>query len=249
MGRPDAGDELWVAVPPGWIELVAHADDDEARLWFERLLDRTPDLFDDDGRAILRQSFDDVRRQVPRGALDAAGVLVTTLEDDSVTLWQFSIATLPVPPSGDVNMMAVIERFLDSPQGRNPLTDPDDLVESFRTEDGRDGVAIHTTTRVDDGGRLASTVPGTDPERLGVVHAAVRLNRPRSATADTIAIITGVAPNVQQRLAMSIVAAQITLSARLRDSDDAPLPGRVDVDATGRRRDEQAAPSSVGEES
>lgn len=240
MARPDEGDELWLAVPPGWIELVAHNDDAEASAWFERLLDQTPALFDDDGRAILRQAYDEVRRQMPQGLIDAAGVLITSLDDDAdanaATLWQFSVAVVPAPPSGDVNLMAVVERFLDSPQGRRPLTDEDDLVESFRTEDGRDGVAIHTTTRVDDGGRLAGNVPGTDPARLGVVYAAVRLNRPRAATADRIAVVTGVAPNVEQRLAMSLVAAGLTLSAQLRDHDDAPPPGRVHLDATGRGR-------------
>lgn len=243
--RVTDGDELWVGIPPGWIELVAHEDDAEAARWFDRLLDQTPDLFDDAGREVLRDSYDQVRRQMPRGAVDAAGVLVTTLADDEVTLWQFTVTVVPVPPSGDVNVMAVVERFLDSETGRRPLDDPDDLVESFRTDDGRDGVAIHTTARVSDDGRLARNVPGTDADRLGVVYAAVRLNRPATATADRLAVVTGVAPSVAQRLPMSIVAAQLTLSARLRDGDaDAP-PGRVDVDTTGRRRDER---SSVGSE-
>jgi hypothetical protein len=237
--RAADGDELWVGIPPGWIELVAHEDDAEAARWFDRLLDQTPDLFDESGRDILRRSYDEVRQQLPQTAVDSAGVLITTLADDEVTLWQFTITIVPVPPSGDVNVMAVVERFLASDAGRRPLDDPDDLVESFRTDDGRDGVAIHTTTAVSDGGRLSSNVPTAEPERLGVVYAAVRLNRPAAATADKLAVVTGVAPTVEQRLPMSIVAAQITLSARLRDGDSPPPPGRVDVDTTGRRRDEQ----------
>jgi hypothetical protein len=239
--RVTDGDELWVGIPPGWIELVAHEDDAEAARWFDRLLDQTPDLFDEPGRRVLRASYDEVRRQMPQGAVDAAGVLVTTLPDGDVTLWQFTVTVVPVPPSGDVNVMAVIERFLASEAGRRPLDDPDDLVESFRTDDGRDGVAIHTTASVADDGRLAGLVPAATPDRLGVVYAAVRLNRPATATADRLAVVTGVAPTVAQRLPMSIVAAQLTLSARLRDGAAPAPPGRVDVDTTGHRRDQSPA--------
>lgn len=235
---PNVGDELWVAIPPGWIELVAHDDDDEAARWFERLLAKTPTTFGEKGTEILRSSYDEVRRQMPRDLIDAAGALLTTLEDDAVTLWQFTVSVIAGPPSGDVNIMAVVERFMESPQGRESLTDKDDLVENFQTPDGRDGIAIHTTTRIDDGGRLAENIPGTDSARLGVVYAAVRLNRAKSSTADRIAVITGIAPNLTQRLPMSIIAAQLTLSARLRDSDGPSVPGRIDVDATGYRRDE-----------
>lgn len=233
------GDELWIGIPPGWIELVAHEDDVEAARWFDRLLDQTPDLFDEAGRDVLRRSYDEVRRELPQTGVDAAGVLITTLADDEVTLWQFTVTIVPVPPSGDVNVMAVVERFLESDAGRRPLDDPDDLVETFRTDDGRDGVAIHTTTNLSDDGRLASHVPGARSDRLGVVYAAVRLNRPASATADRLAVVTGVAPTIEQRLPMSIVAAHLTLSARLRDGDAPRPPGRVDVDTTGHRRDER----------
>jgi len=232
------GDELWFVTPPGWIELVAHEDDEEAARWFDRLLAKTPDLIDEAGLDLLRRTFADVRRQMPRDLVDSAGVLVTTLEDDAVTLWQYTITLLTPPQAGDVNLMAVVERFLESPEGREPLGEGD-FVESFRTPDGRDGVAVHTTTNLDDGGRLASNIPGATPNRLGVVHAAVRLNRVRGASGDRLAVIVGTAPKVEQRLPMSIVAAQILVSARLRDSDAEPPAGRVDVDATGRGRDEE----------
>lgn len=243
--RPESGDELWVGIPPGWIELVAHESDDAATEWFDRLLALTPDLLDERASTRLKRTFAEARRQLPSGLADAAGLLLTTLEDDQVTLWQYTVTLVPVPPSGDVNVMAVVERFLKSPEGRRPLTDPDDLVETFQTTDGRDGVAIHTTTRVDDNGRLSANIPGADADRLGVVYAAVRLNRPRGASADRMAVITGVAPTVAQRLPMSVVAAQLTMSAQLRDSDAPPPPGRVDVDATGQRRDQTGGLGSV----
>lgn len=234
------GDELWFVTPPGWIELVAHEDDEEAARWFDRLLAKTPDLVDEAGLARLRSTFAEVRRQMPRDLVDSAGVLVTVLEDDEVTLWQYTVTLMTPPQAGDVNVMAVIERFLESAEGREPLGE-DDFVESFHTPDGRDGVAVHTTTTLDDGGRLAANIPGANPARLGVVYAAVRLNRVRGASGDRLAIIVGTAPNVEQRLPMSIIAAQVLMSARLRDSDADPPAGRIDVDATGRRRDEVAS--------
>lgn len=251
--HPDVGDELWVAVPPGWIELVAHENDEDAARWFDRLLAKTPNTFDENGMESLRTSYDEVRRQMPRDSIDAAGVLVTTLDNDEVTLWQFTMSVVAGPPSGDVNVMAVVERFMGSAEGRELIAGKDDFAESFQTQDGRDGVAIHTTTRIDDDGRLAMNIPHADSERLGVVYAAIRLNRAKSTTADRIAIIVGVAPNVEQRLPMSIVAAQLTLSARLRDSDAPPLPGRIDIDVTGYRRDQVATdpliPGQLAEQS
>ena len=235
------GDELWFVTPPGWIELVAHEDDEEAAPWFDRLLAKTPDLVDEAGTDLLRRTFAEVRRQMPRDLINSAGVIVTTLEDDEVTLWQYTLTLMTPPQAGDVNLMAVVERFLESPEGREPLGEGD-FVESFHTADGRDGIAVHTTTVLDDGGRLAANIPGANPDRLGVVHAAVRLNRVRGASGDRLAVIVGTAPNVEQRLPMSIIAAQILVSARLRDSDAEPPVGRIDVDAAGRRRDESAPP-------
>jgi hypothetical protein len=235
------GDELWFVTPPGWIELVAHEDDEEAAAWFDRLLAKTPDLVDEAGADLLRRTFAEVRRQMPRDLVNSAGVIVTTLEDDEVTLWQYTLTLMTPPQAGDVNLMAVVERFLESPEGREPLGEGD-FVESFHTPDGRDGIAVHTTTSLDDGGRLAANIPGANPDRLGVVHAVVRLNRVRGASGDRLAVIVGTAPNVEQRLPMSIIAAQVLVSARLRDSDAEPPVGRIDVDATGRRRDESAPP-------
>ncbi|MGH3383081.1 MAG: hypothetical protein ACRDO1_00740 [Nocardioidaceae bacterium] len=226
--------DLWVLVPPGWIEFSAFSSDEAATRWFDRLLAKTPDLFDEQTRVALRVTYAQVRSQIPAGLVDSAGALITTLLDDTVTMWQFSMRVLDLPRSGDINPMAVVERFLESEQGRSEVGE-DDIVESFQTEDGRDGVAIHTTaTAVDDGGQLVANVPGTDPAALGVVYAAVRLHRQEGSEADRLAVVTGIAPNIEQRLPMSIIAAQLTLSAELRDEGADPPEGSIDVDTTGR---------------
>lgn len=243
--RPVRGDELWMAIPPGWIELVAHADDVEAARWFDRLLDKTPDLFDDDGKNVLRASYDEVRRRMPREALQSAGVLVTAYGEEA-TLWQYTVSIESVPTAGDINFMAVVERFMASEEGRAPLNEETDFVENYQTVDGRDGIAIHTTTAVDNDAAIKENMPLAETNRLGVVYAAVRLNRPIESDEDKILLVTGVSPNLDQRLAMSIIAAQITLSARLHDNDAPAMDGRVDVDATGRRRDESIVEASEG---
>jgi hypothetical protein len=228
-----AGSELWVHVPPGWIELAAFAGDAEALAWFGRLLDETPDLFAATARAELMRTYAAVRSQVDHGLVDSAGTLVTTLPDDTVTIWQFTLRVVDLPPSGDVNPMAVVQRFLAAEQaGGTDELGTDDLVEEFRTEDGRDGVAIHTTAPAGENGPLLLRhVPHADPAALGVVYAAVRLHRSSGGDFDRLAVVTGVAPTVAERLPMALVAAQLTLSARLRNARSDPPPGPVAVDA------------------
>lgn len=221
------GDELWVGLPPGWIELVAHPDETSARRWFDELLQTAPASMPTEVRQALRQRYANVRTQMPRGTIDSAGLLVTTLPDDIATVWQFAMTIVAGPPTGDVDLLAVVERFLDSPAGAVGLS-PGDLVESFVTHDGRPGVAIHTTTGGPDA--LRSNVPHAETDALGVVYTAVRLEHGREGS-DRILLLTGIAPSVTERLPMAVLAAQIILSATLRDSEDRP-DVRVVLDAT-----------------
>jgi hypothetical protein len=228
-----AGSELWFLVPPGWIELAAFETEAEATTWFDRVLAQSAAVLDEGTRTELARIYAAVRGRAPHGLVDSAGALVTTLPDDTVTLWAFTVRVLDMPPSGDVNPMAVVERFLAAEQeaGAPELADAD-LVETFRTRDGRDGVAIHTSVAAPR--PFEAEVPGTDPEALGVVYAAVRLRRPPGAAADRLVLVTGVSPNVGQRLPMAVVAAGLTLSAQVRAEGEEPPPGRIDIDATGR---------------
>lgn len=221
------GDELWVGLPPGWIELVAHPDDESAARWFDALLETAPADVPEPVRQALRTSYADVRAQMPRGTIDSAGILVTTLPDDTATIWQFAMTVVAGPPTGDVELLAVVERFLGSPAGAADLG-PEDVVESFETQDGRPGVAIHTTT----GGSptIRDNVPHADPGALGVVYAAVRLQHVTSDD-DRLLLLTGIAPTVAERLPMAVLAAQMVMSAALRDSDDRP-DVRIALDAT-----------------
>lgn len=170
---------------------------------------------------------------VTRAALREPDLLVTTLPDGTVTLWAFTVRVLDMPQSGDVNPVAVVERFLVAEQdaGVPELADAD-LMETFCTRDGRDGVAIHASVAAPL--PVEAEVPGTDPEALGVVYAAMRLRRPPGAAVDRLVLVTGVSPNVGQRLPMAVVAAGLTLSAQVRADGEKPPPGRIDIDPTGR---------------
>ena len=233
----DVADEpeeyLRLAVPPGWIELKAFADDDTASAWFAALLDETPDLFDDASRARLEEAYTRVRAEVAPYPVDSAGALLTVLDDDRATLWMFTVTQIVFPPSGDANVMAVVERYLESGEGRAGAG-PDDLIESFTTDDGRDVVAIHTTARLDErAGMLTGNIPGADPSRLGAVYAAVRLPRAKGSRQDRVVVVTGVSPTVEERTLMSLVAAQLTLSATLHTDAQGIPEGRIAVDPTG----------------
>jgi hypothetical protein len=224
---------LRLAVPPGWIELKAFSDDDTASAWFDALLDETPDLVDGAGRARLQEVYRQVRAEVAPYPVDAAGALLTLLDDDRPTLWMFTVTQIAFPPSGDANIMAVVERYLESGEGRAGA-DPDDLVESFTSDDGRDLVAIHTTARLDERqGRLSGNIPGADPSRLGAVYAAIRLPRAPRSRSDRVAVVTGVSPTVEERTPMSLVAAQLTLSATIHSDTDGIPEGRIAVDPSG----------------
>ncbi|MFJ2977458.1 hypothetical protein ACIPEP_01250 [Curtobacterium sp. NPDC087082] len=231
------GDELWVGLPPGWIELVAHQDEAAAQQWFDELLRTAPAEMPVEVRQALREHYASVREQMPRGTIDSAGLLVTTLPDDTVTAWQFAMTIVAGPPIGDVDLLAVVERFLDSPAGSAGVG-PEDLVESFVTHDGRPGVAIHTTTGGSDA--LRRNVPHANADALGVVYAAVRLEHGR-ADSDRVLLLTGIAPTVAERLPMSVLAAQIVLSATLRDSGDRP-DVRVALDTTGQTKQDSTRP-------
>jgi hypothetical protein len=92
-----ADELLLTAVPPGWIELKAIADDDAATAWFDALLDETPQLFDDSGRARLHECYRASRAEVAHLPVDSAGVLVTLLEGDTPTLWAFTMTQVAFP--------------------------------------------------------------------------------------------------------------------------------------------------------
>lgn len=247
---PGAADELWFATPPGWIELVAFPDDETASAWFDGLLDQTPELRDEAG-PLLREAYRTARAEAAGTPVDSAGAIVTLVDGDEgadgpdrVTVWQYSVRLLLLPPAQGIDLMTVVERFLASPAGRRGLEHADDLVESFTTPDGRSGIAVHATAAADDPERLRQHLPHAAPDRLGTVVAATRFPHVAGDPRERVLLVSGICPRPEERTAMSLVAAHIVASARLRGADDAPLPGRIDVDATGRGRHAAAAPGT-----
>ena len=218
---PDAA--LTLAVPPGWIELKAFDDDAEALRWFTGLLDSTPALFDEPTRRHLLECYRVARAEALGLPVDCAGVLMTVY-DGAPTLWTYTVVVIALPSSGEVNSMAVLQRYLES-DGRSHLG-PEDLLESVDTPAGQEVVAIHTTSPVAPAlvEQVGDRVPGLGGagSALGVVHSAVRLPRSPGEDVDRLVLVTGVAPRLEERLAMSLVAAQLTLTARAGSSADLP---------------------------
>jgi hypothetical protein len=207
---------LALAVPPGWIELKAFTDDDTAVAWFGSLLDLTPDLFDDEARAELLECYRIAREQVRDLPVDSAGALMTAY-DGRATVWTYTATLIAFPPSGELNAMTVLQRYLRADGQRH--VGPDDLIETFDTDDGREVVAVHTSVPLDADlrDRLSASLPdgGQEPGVAGVVQSAIRIPRAEGDDADRAVLVTGVAPRLEERLPMSLVAAQLTLSARL----------------------------------
>ena len=69
----------------------------------------TPDLFDDASRARLEEAYTRLRAEAAPYPVDSAGGLLTVLDDDRATLWMFTVTQIVFPPSGDANVMAVVE--------------------------------------------------------------------------------------------------------------------------------------------
>lgn len=233
----DAGTALVVPVPPGWVELRAFEDDAAAEAWFERVLAATRGL-DTSTAETLRAGYGPIRRALREVPVDAAGLLLTTVGDvtdpdfgpDDLTVWVFTLTQVVLPGTAELNPMAVVERYLGTGPGSQPIGE-DDLTETFRTHDGRDGVAIHSTAaqqRLDP--RLLSAA-GLGPD-AGVVHAAVALG-PLPDGSSRMLVSTGLCRGLEERPLMALTQAQLTLGATVRAVGD--LDGsRVVLDATAR---------------
>jgi hypothetical protein len=226
---------LWVQVPPGWLELVAFDADPAAEAWLTSLIDATPALLDATSEANLRAAYEHARSRTKGFDVASAGALVTVLPDQKVTVWQFTITVLTIPVHGaaatEINPMRVITQFIQGEMSAGHRED--DTVETFETADGRDGVAIYTATQLDDGAAMRANIAHAEPDALGVVYAAVRLPLVPDDSAPRVALITGVAPTVAERELMAWVVAQLAVTVELRPADAVAPAGRIDVDARG----------------
>ncbi|MBF4160944.1 hypothetical protein [Nocardioides acrostichi] len=218
-------------LPPGWIELVAFSSVDVLASFLRAQLAVDADRFDDD--EIERIVDACVRAHAvaaPQRWLHL-GCVVTEFpveETSRNTVWTIGVGVITPPSFGDVDPVAVASRVVGS-------LGEISQVERFSTDDGREGVVFGGTTSatsLPDGLTDADVVrmlPQIDLAALGL-YAVVM---PLRGLPDRLVLTLGVAPCVEERQAMSVLAGQMAASVHAI-ADLAAYPrANVLVDRTG----------------
>lgn len=217
--------ELRVQVPPGWIEFVAHEDDDAALAAFDEILEPHRDSLSAEETAWLRRDFARARRLSIGASLRIGGAVLTLWEDGRPTVWYYGIWTLGMTELDGVNAVGLFERGLGRALGsdRSPLSSMlvDPRQENFTMVDGRIGSSLHAALR----GDFLGIPPDADevraPAEMGMVLAAV----PLPGLPDTAALVVGVSPTLDQRAAMSVFASVMAHSVHVLGEGMTDVPG------------------------
>lgn len=242
---PPAGTIVATGLPPGWIEVASFETRRHLALFLDRLMDADADRFGDAERAQVQALCARAHGLVSDQGWLQAGCVVTDFPDDGravagvptretpyddttpwrTTVWTVAVGLVPVPETGEINPIALAERALGRTGGV-------ELLETFRLHDGREVLAAATTVDASPLGDEPGpgTLPHLDPEALGVaVYVLPTLGLPGHLT-----LGIGVAPNVDERSAMSVLALEIASSVHAVEDPGALDPRAVLVDRTGR---------------
>lgn len=220
-------------------------DDDAAAAWFERLLDATPGL-EEEQRVPLREIHGRLRDHLRDVPLDAAGIVLTVRPDtpgvsleealetrmpvamDDLTVWLFTFLEMVVPGSPEIDPVAVLERWLSSDVGE---LQPGEEIEPFHTEDGRSGLALHTTLARR---AAAAPLPDSGGDEGGHVVAALHLGPGLPDGTSRLLIGTGSCVRRSERDGLALSLALQMVGTRVLGPDDdlpgAPLVSTVPVD-------------------
>jgi hypothetical protein len=215
--------ELWLQPPPGWLELTAFAGEDAAVAWLDHWLAPDRDRIDAGLREQLATTLRRAYAATADSPLVSSGVVITALSDTTATMWHYGVATVRASLT-DIEPVALAERIIGA-----GLAGAVDETEEFTNADGQPGIAVYTRTTAR-GGDLAANIPAADPENLGVCYALV----PVLHAPGWLAVVTGVAPNLDERRAMAVGVAMIAGTVQARPAGDpGPAPDRVILDAAG----------------
>lgn len=188
---------VWQRVPQGWIELVAFADEDIARAWWQAYLAPAHGLIDADVLATMTGGFDAARDVLRGSPYSVAGIFPYLVDEPTV----FFIGTAVLPAPGDVRAARTVAgltglvRFAEEAR-----------TESFVALDGRAGSATLGRASTEDGATVAAIIgevplpsPGAngtvfvialslDPERLDELapYAALALDSTRLLPSDEV---------------------------------------------------------------
>ena len=174
-----------------------------------------------------------VRQDGPADPADPAA-----LSPEDLTVWLFTLQQVVLPGTADLDPVAVIESYVGSETRAEA-----ELVESFTTQDGRSGLALHGRAAaydVDLGPLHASGLAVEDP---GVVQAVVHLGALPDGS-NRVLVTTGMCPSLADRPVMALVQAHLTVGARPWRRGEALPDGALVLDATGLLDDRGMAPPS-----
>ena len=215
-------------LPPGWIELAAFDGETTLRAFLDAQLDVDAELFSPEHRDLLVDGCLLAHSMLSGQRWLHLGAVATWLPIDDTqmrtTVWTVGVGLLSIPQLGDIHPIGVAERVL----GRRGDVQQ---VEPFQLPDGRDGVVIGATTSFDVAELSfdpTAYMPQLRPDELGVYIVLL----PVVDLPDHLGVTVGVAPNLDERGPMSVLASQMAVSLqRLDRAGDVP-PDYVLVDST-----------------
>lgn len=232
--------DIAVALPAGWIEVAAQDTADEMAEQLRAQAAVDGDAFDGASLDALVDAAQHLRATVGSDVWQHFGAVVTQVptrrpedRDDEVpwqtTVWAFGVRLLRLPDLGDLNPVGVAERVVGSVGVVRS-------VESFRLDDGRDGVAVLlTAVEVDDEQIVAarSRLPQLDPDRLGAWVCML----PVPGLPATLSLTVGLAPDEAEVPQMTWLGAQIATSVhRVVGGSDTSVAAPTSVGGEGQRR-------------
>ncbi len=209
MSSGDGPWELRAQVPPGWIELAAHDNDDAAESAFAELVEPYREHLTADQYRQAVETFRLLRAMAVRGGFQLCGALLTAWDEAEATVptvWLYGLRAFGLAERTELNPVALLERVF-----RASVASAGDLPEDFETVDGRVGTALLTTVQPDAAAAALGGLPEVASGPMGVCVAAV----PLPGLPDAAALVFGAAPNVEQRGAMSVIASILAHSVHV----------------------------------
>jgi hypothetical protein len=211
---------LATGLPPGWIEVGAHASDDDLRGFLQAQMDADADAYAAEQRQTLVEACLRARHLAGHQGWLHLGCVVTQVPagDDWIsTAWSVGVGVVRVPDVDPVDPLGVVQRGLPS-LGRI------DSVHDFTLADGREGVYFGMRTVA--GSSLTEVpadqrLPQLDPDDLGMYVVLL----PVAGLPGVVGVTVGVAPNVAERGPMSFLAGQMAASLHVVDD-----PRSLDAD-------------------
>ncbi|WP_127479774.1 hypothetical protein [Nocardioides pantholopis] len=214
-------------LPPGWLEIGAHEDEEALRGFLAAQIAADADAYTAEQEQALVDACVRARELMADRAWLHLGCVVTQVPRDETwvsTVWSVGIGVLRVPDFGDVDPMAVAQRGVAH-------LGAVDSVREFALADGREGMLFGM--RGTAGPALSEVppdqrLPQLDPDALGMYVVLL----PVAGVPGLVGITVGVAPNVEERGPMSVLAGEMAASLHVVDDSASTPRDAVLIDTT-----------------